>query len=186
MFSFGSLLWMYRRPTCSPTHSWHSPSSHSSVAAKPHTWCLRVKNTHIQHLAHKPLRQSADCNIVTLTNDYPIITVQKEICLQCMRYFCGESTVCVESICVESTPQAERLVQQKCKTAPIGPEQLSQRGSVLNWHFFQMANRGWHLWLLSPDMIYDLIKKKKNLDKLSSWPQLIVSGVHNVFVFCLF
>lgn len=33
-------------------------------------------------------------------------------------------------------------------------------------------------------MIYNLIKKKKlNLDKLSLWPQLIVSGVHNVFVF---
>lgn len=158
MFSFGSLLWMYRRPTCSPTHSWHSPSSHSSVAAKLHTRCLRVKNTHIQHLAHKPLRQSADCNIVTLTKDYPIITVPKETFAMHEVFFAGVNSLCGINLCGINTSS---------KDAPIGPEQLSQRGSVLNWHFFQMANRGWHLWLLSADMIYDLVKQ--NIKILINW-----------------
>lgn len=87
LFSFVSLLWMYRRSTHSPADSWPvqrqvftqqccskapiQAHRHTGVHMHKHEHSLpsivssfhMLKNTHTQHPAHNPLPQSARCNI---------------------------------------------------------------------------------------------------------------------------
>lgn len=77
LFSFVSLLWMYRLPTHSPAHSWpvlrqvftqqccsKSPAyMHIGLHVHKHVHSLSSFHTHTQHRAHNPLLQSTGCNI---------------------------------------------------------------------------------------------------------------------------